>query len=280
MFRANPPAQPSTPSRTRTTPPAPRPARGRTAVAELTKLRTLPGLVWVFAATVIATAVSAGGLTASSDTVPSAAASALALVPFVQIGFILLGVMSFTHEYAGKQIYASLVAVPQRVSLALTKVWVLGTVALGTALLSLGTALGTAALVLWLRDGSVDTSAAAGLADSTWSVATSGEWWQLAGAACYLTLIAVLVQAIAMICRTLIPSLVVSLLLLVVLPPLVTQSPAIAKWLPDQAGSALYLPDGAASFRPLAGSLVLLGWVAVLGTTALIRFAKRDPSDG
>ncbi|PYH01788.1 ABC transporter permease [Arthrobacter stackebrandtii] len=237
--------------------------KGGLVLAELSKLRTLPLAVLAAAGTVvlgaaISAAMAATGLRESAGVVDAVLAS----VPFAQLGIILLGILPAAHEYAGAQIRTSLTAVPNRmVFLAAKSVAALMAVSL-TAVAALGAGL-LAAVVTRSATGFTGAGADAGP-------------WALAGAALYLLLTGLLAYTAALLLRHLMPALVVMLALVLLASPLVGAATEHARWLPDRAGSLLYLPDTDPVLSAGTGALVLLGWALVAGMAAAVRFTSRD----
>src|SRR5690606_9310 len=85
--------------------------------AELDKLRTLPAAALTVAGTVVTAALVAAALAARAVEEASAASAvdvAVRTVPLAQAGLVLLGALPVGHEYAGRQIQATLAAVPDR----------------------------------------------------------------------------------------------------------------------------------------------------------------------
>ncbi len=235
---------------------------GNVMAAELVKLCTLPaaaltaiGTVLVSAALMAASAAAAAdeGLTVSATDVT------LNLVPLVQSGAVLLGILSVSHEYAGTQHRTTLLAVPGR-GLLLAGKTVAAAIALAlvaVATVSVGAA--AAAIVQRLLDAPAGTL----------------EPWRLAGAACYLTLIGMLSYAAALLVRHLIPALVGMLSLVLLLPPLVAALTEHARWLPGLAGMQLYDSTDAV-LTAGTGTLVLTAWILLVGAVAATRFVRTD----
>ncbi|WP_017586791.1 ABC transporter permease [Nocardiopsis ganjiahuensis] len=230
----------------------------RTLASELVKLATLPAAL----ATALGTAaVSAGlaALTAGADHAPAdAAPTVLLLVVFLQVGTVLLGVLTTAGEYTGGQIRTTLTATPKRGRLLAAK----------TAACFLASALTGAVAV------------AAGLAGA-WAV-TDGALvgnvspWRPAGAAAYLALLGLLAHLVTVVARSLLPPLVSVLGLVLIVSPLLGGLTEHARWLPDRAGQLLYLPGADTVFTPWTGLLVLCGWLLVTGAAAALVFVRRD----
>lgn len=229
---------------------------GRAVVAELAKLRSLPAVALTAAGCALAGALVAGTLAASGTPDLTPVAVALRTVPFVQAGFVLLGVLPVGHEYAGSQHRTSLAAVPRRGLLLGAKsaaaVLTLALVAVATVLITLG----VARLVL---GSGLPTAGAA----------------RLAGAVGYLVLIGLLAHASAVVLRHPMPSLVTVLTLVLVVSPILAGVWEHARWLPDRAATRLYDASDPV-LTAGTGLLVALGWVVVIGGAGALRFHRGD----
>lgn len=231
--------------------------------AELAKLRTLPIAILCAVGTVLVGAAIATTLAATATEQGGSAPTAVGqAVPFAQVGIILLGVLASAHEHSGGQFRTSLAAVPNRGLLVTGKsIAALITVAL-TSLLTVGVSMGVVTLTHHPSDGLTAASAA--------------EQWRLAGAVVYLTFIGVLSHAVGLLARHLVPALVSMLALVLIVPPLLGGLTEHARWLPDRAGSLLYLPGADSVLTPGTGTLVLLGWLIATGPAAVAAFITRD----
>lgn len=232
-------------------------------LAELSKLRTLPMAMLAAVGTVLLGAAIAVALATSDPHAPSGAVGAVvAAVPFAQLGIILLGILPAAHEHAGAQFRTSLTAVPNR-SLFLAAKSIAALLAITvTAVLTVGVGLLAAAV----------TQAAMGIS------VTGGDAksWALSGAVLYLSLIGLLAHAVALLVRHLVPALVTMLALVLIASPLVAAATEHARWLPDRAGSLLYIPDADPVLTAGTGALVMLGWILVAGMAGAVRFTTRD----
>lgn len=236
--------------------------QGNLVLAELSKLRTLPLAVLAAVGTVLLGAAISAAMAASAPQAPTGVIDAvLASVPFAQLGIILLGILPAAHEYAGAQFRTSLTAVPNRVLYLAAKSIAALLVISVTAWLTLGAGLLAA----------VATRSAMGI-----TVAGDADPRALAGAALYLSMVGLLAHGVALLVRHLVPTLVVMLALVLIASPLVGAATEHARWLPDRAGSLLYLPDADPVLSTGTGALVLLGWVLVAGLAAAVRFTSRD----
>lgn len=198
-------------------------------LAELVKLRTLPITILTMAGTIAVSALIAIALSRSGEPVD--------VVPYVQAGFVLLGIIPVAHEHAGRQFSTSLTAVPAR-----------GRLLIGKTVATF--------VILAL------TAVATALAQSERSV----------GAAAYLTLIGLFAYTVALLVRHLVPALVGMLCLVLILSPLLAEVTKYARWLPDRAAAELYRAGGS----PVSGALVSGAWMAALGAIAIHRFRQRD----
>jgi len=205
-------------------------------LAELAKLRTLPITFLTVAGTVAVGAAIAGAQRRADVPVD--------VVPYVQAGFVLLGILPVGHEYAGRQSRTSLLAVPARGRLVGAK---------------------TAAAFVAIACTAITVVAV------EYALAEAGS----VGAAAYLTLIGLLAFTVALIVRHLVPALVGTLCLVLILSPLLAAVTKHARWLPDRAAAELYHPTDSV-LTATTGTLVALAWIAVLGAVATVSFQRRD----
>lgn len=233
----------------------------RITSAELVKLRTLPGVTATVLGTIAAAIVLAAAIAASSTAPISAVQVTLATIPFLQIGVILLGVLAVATEYQGSQIRTTLTATPRRLSVLAGK----SLAFLVTAVVASGGAVGagwiTAAIILSVRQ---------------LTAASDTNMWPAIGAAVYLVLIGALAFALTVLLRSLIPPLVTMLSLVLIVSPLAGSLTEHARWLPDRAGSLLYLTDTDTVLTAGTGALVLLAWGTAAGIVASATFTRRD----
>lgn len=209
----------------------------RVVAAELLKIRTLPAAV----ATALGTVAVAAAL--------AAVAELSEIVVFVQIGPVLLGVLAVTSEYTGTQVRTTLIAIPDRMTALVGK-----TVAF---LVVVSVTSGAACAAALLAGGPAPADG-------------------VVGVVAHLVLVGLLAFAVAQLVRALVPALVGMLSLLLVGGPLLASLTEHARWLPDGAGRALYLPGSDAVLMQWAGGLVFVGWIAVVGGGAAWTFLARD----
>lgn len=236
---------------------------GNLFLAELSKMRTLPMAVLAAVGTVLLGATVAVAMAASELEASSGAVEAvLASVPFAQLGIILLGILPVAHEYAGAQFRTSLTAVPNRMLFLAAKSVAALLLITATSVFAVGAGLLAAAV----------TRAAMGIP------ATGGDadLRALFGAVLYLSLIGLLAHAVALLVRHLVPALVTMLSVVLIASPMVGAATEHARWLPDRAGSLIYLPDADPVLSAGTGALVLLGWIHVTGIAAAMRITIRD----
>ncbi len=205
-------------------------------LAELGKLRTLPMTVLTIVGTVAVAAAIVGA--------QRRAAVPVDVVPYVQPGFVLLGILPVGHEYAGRQFRTSLIAVPARGRLVGGKI--------AAALVALA---GTATTVVAMQ----------------YALTAEGTVGEVA----YLTIIGLLAFAVALLVRHLVPALVGTLFLVLILSPILAAVTKHARWLPDRAAAELYHPADSV-LTATTGTLVALAWVAALGAVATVSFQRGD----
>lgn len=233
----------------------------RTIAAELIKLRGLPALLATMLATVAAAVAFAAALASSAPATADAAYVMTQTIVFLQVGPILIGVLAASTEYAGRQIAATLAATPNRLLLLAGKTAAYLATAAATSVLTVGAGVMTAWITLNVR----------GIRS-----AEDPGGWPLFGAAVYLVLIGLLALALTILVRSLIPPLVTMLALVLIASPLLSGYTEHARWLPDRAGSLLYLPDNDPVLTPGTGTLVMLACITAAAVAASVAFLRRD----
>lgn len=241
------------------------PARVRFAdllIAELTKIRTLPGARGALAVAVVANV--ALSVLAATDVVRLAGPNGSA--PIGQFGTVMLSpayaclsiaVFVGGGEYRGGQIRVSLVAAPQRARLAAAKL---------AAVLAVGVPAAIAVVVpgyLIRQAGSAPTRAAIDTAP------------RLIGAYLLLSLVG---YGFALLARgVVLPIAVLAILPVLVSPVLRVASPRAVAFLPHESAlSLLALSDGPAALGSSAGLAVLVAWAVVSVGAAWALFVRRD----
>lgn len=233
----------------------------RTIAAELIKLRGLPAILATAIGTVAAGAALAAALAASAPSNVGAAQVTAQVVPFVQVGLILLGVLTVASEYAGRQIATTLIATPDRPVLLAAKTIAYLVVSVVTSSATVGAGLAAGSITLTARGIHPPQDL---------------DGWRVLGAVTYLVLLGVLTLALATLLRSLVPPLVTMLALVLIISPLLSGHTEHARWLPDHAGSLLYLPRADTVFTPATGALVLLAWIIAAALGATLAFDRRD----
>ncbi|RMI45199.1 ABC transporter permease [Streptomyces triticirhizae] len=222
--------------------------------AELIKLRSLPLVL----ATALGTVLAAVALTVATTATAASAGSGQVLaeaVPFLQVGTVLLGVLTVAADYPAGHARPALVAVPDRRALLLGK---------GLAYLAAASLTGAAAL-------------GASLATASFGSDAAPDALLVLGAGGHLVLVGLLGLAVALPLRSLVPALVTALGLVLLAPPLLAPLTGHARLLPGPAGGALYHPHRPeAALPPGTGALVLLGWIALITAPAVAGFLRRD----
>lgn len=230
-----------------------------TTTAEMGKLRGLPVALAAAIGTVVAAAVLAAAI-AGSGTATSPGQVVVQGIPFIQVGPILIGVLTVGAEYTGSNMRTSLIATPNRLLLLAGKSTAYLITASITSAIALGAGLLTAKVALALHNMPQEATSA----------------WLTIGAGAYLVLIGLLGLALALLLRSLIPPLVSMLSLAVIVSPLLSTVTSYARYLPDRAGSLLYRPGVGTDLTPGTGTLVLLAWIAAITAVAVTEFRNRD----
>lgn len=257
----------------------------RIFAAELRKTVTLPA-AWAGVAVVllgsvaitllnalsIRSALAAGRPDRFADT--SAFETAFAAMPLGTVGAVVIGVVVMSSEYAanstdaggGRQITATLTAMPHRLSLLLAKMTAVVTVVVAVAAITLPISIAVARALI----------GAAGTETLTISEAVS----RCLGGTLYWTLSGLIAFAITVIVRTGVIPLIVLIVnsSVVSFSLLLTNLTPLAHWLPDMAGRRLFdgvnTVEGGLDAGP--GALVMAGWTVALLVVAGVAFRRRD----
>ncbi|MFG3421050.1 hypothetical protein [Micromonospora sp. NPDC048063] len=233
----------------------------RTIAAELVKLRSLPALLATVLGTVATGIALAAALASSAPTTGDTMQITTQTIVFLQVGPVLIGILTAATEYMGRQIVTTLTATPNRFLLLAGKAAGYLTAAATTSLATIGASAATA----WI------TLSARGIRSTR-----DFDLWPLLGAVVYLVLIGLLALTVTVLLRSLTPPLVTMLALVLIVSPLLAGYTEHARWLPDKAGSLLYLPDNDLLLTPGTGALVLLAWITATAIAASIAFQRRD----
>ncbi|WP_154794603.1 ABC transporter permease [Occultella kanbiaonis] len=253
--------------------------------AELRKTVTLPAAwagigvavlgsiaITVLNAVTTRSAIDAGTPERVANT--SAFEAAFAAMPLGTVGAVVLGVVMISSEYAanaadagaGRQITATLTAMPRRVSLLAAKVTVLVLLVIAVAAVTLPTTVGIANAVI----GSAATE----------TVTPEQALLRGLGGALYWTLTGLIAVAVTLLTRSglIAPIVLIANSSVVSVSLLLTNLTPLAHWLPDLAGRRLFAGvdtvDGGLAAGP--GALVMAAWTVLLLAVAAIVFRRRD----
>jgi ABC-2 type transport system permease protein len=232
--------------------------------AEWTKLRTVPGTVWLVLGLVALTAgVSVAVMAATGGTVPDPAKTSLIGVTLGQAAVAILAVLVVGGEYSTRMMHTTLAALPRRHMVLTAKAVVVTAVVLIAAAVAV-TACVVAGRLMLTAHGPVLRAAA--------------------GSVLYLALIGLLSIGTAMAVRDSATAIGVVLGLLYVLP-IVAQAVADPDWqrhlqqvAPMTAGLAIQATTGldALPIGPWAGLAVLAGWAGGALVVGGLLFLRRD----
>lgn len=251
--------------------------------AEWTKLRTLPGMIWLLTATAVLTiAASAAAAATTTCTAGSAcqvdtAKLSLTGVQFGQAAVAVLGVLAVGDEYSTGMIRTTLAAIPHRTRMLAAKAAVLTAPVLATASLAAGGSL-LAGRIMLPGNG---FTAARGF--PTLSLEDGPVLRATAGSALYLALVALLALGVAVIVRDTATATGIVLGLLYIFPIIgvvVSNNPALQRHLeqigPMTAGLEIQATTGLRDLplSPWEGLAVLAAWAtaALLAGALLLRF--------
>ena len=255
---------------------------GRALGAEWTKLRTLPGTVWLLL-TVVALTVAVGSTAAAAVTCPAAgcgqdpARASLSGIDLSQAIVAVLAVLAISAEYSTGLIRVTLTAMPRRITVLTAKAVVV------TGLVLVAGALGVLASMLAGRLILPGHGFTAGHGYPVFSLATGVDLRAAAGSVLYLALIALLALGTATAVRDSAGSIGVVLGLLYLFPIVASAvSPAWSRHLqqigPMSAGLDIQATTGLRSLplSPWAGLGVLAAWAAAALLAGGLLFRCRD----
>lgn len=246
---------------------------GNTCASELIKLRTLPGTLLTVSATPLMAVVLTAAFTATAVSAEAANGAAIAIIDvvrpsigYLQIGFMVLGILTAATEYSPGQIRTTLISVPNRWLLFAGKTIAYLTVGTLAAAITVAASIATAFVAL-------------GEEGTSWGGATTQENVRvLLAAAAYLLTIGLFAYAVALLTRTLIATLVAMLALALVISPYLSAGTTLARYLPDAAGKRMFsngpLADG--HLTPVQGTAVLAAWLVTALVSAALALRKRD----
>lgn len=252
----------------------------RALAAELSKLLSLPSVRIALAlGLLVPAAVAAINAISIRDAIARGSETAAGIdfgyqeLAFGVIGAIILGVVAVSSEYftesgesgSGRQISASLTAIPSRLRFLLAKASI---VAIASALLAIIASVATMAVIRIVLGQHAP-------------VPGSDDIPRLAGIVCYWALTALLAFGITVLTRHGVIPLAVLIVnnSVVTVTYLLTRATPLANYLPDMAGIRMFirnLADSNVEIAPLVGGLVMTAWTAALLAIAAIVFCRRD----
>lgn len=256
----------------------------RALAAELRKLSSLPSLWAGVVTTVVGMAALAWLNTVRVRSDPAVGADVLSASPFGiafagaplgTVGAVIIGVVAFSSEYAvsdveaggSRQISTSLLAVPRRLVMLITKAAAVAVAVVFTALLAFPISLLIARAVLGDAGGEHVSAR-----DIVMRCSAALLYWGLSG---------LMALAVTVMTRSGTIPLIVLIVnnSLVSVSFLLTRVTHAANWLPDMAGRALFSDlaeptDGALEATP--GALVMAGWTIGLLLVAAAVAHRRD----
>lgn len=241
--------------------------------AELSKLFSLPGVWLAFLIGVLAPPIIAAlDSIAEKEDIIEGVSTRLSEVGYIGLGLgvqgiIILGVLAVSSEYltessesgGGNQITTSLTVVSSRLHFLLAKASAVTVVSVLLSIVAILTTVSATNLILG-------------------EYAPAFEVSRLIGAVCYWTFTALLAFGITVLTKNGIIPLVVLMVnsSVVTVSYLLTKVTKLAFYLPDRAGSDMFMSDG--FHTPFTGGLIMFAWVAVLFIVAAIVFHRRDVS--
>lgn len=241
--------------------------------AELSKLFSLPGVWLAFLIGVLVPPIIAAlDSIAEKEDIIEGVSTRLSEVGYIGLGLgvqgiIILGVLAVSSEYltessesgGGNQITTSLTVVSSRLHFLLAKASAVTVVSVLLSIVAILTTVSATNLILG-------------------EYAPAFEVSRLIGAVCYWTFTALLAFGITVLTKNGIIPLVVLMVnsSVVTVSYLLTKVTKLAFYLPDRAGSDMFMSDG--FHTPFTGGLIMFAWVAVLFIVAAIVFHRRDVS--
>jgi ABC-2 type transport system permease protein len=238
---------------------------GRVSQSEWVKLRTLRSTVTAYALIAAALVVVTGVVIVlpSTDTHGRTGDQLLVMLVLVELLVGITGVLGSTSEYSAQTIRSTLVAVPRRVPVLISKLLVHG--GLVIALFLPATLAGlVAAMIFAPQDVGPVTDA----------VVLQG----IGGSALVLGTTCMLGVALGMLTRST-PAAIAVLFCLMFLPVMATFAPAITAFLPGRLAQAVVLADNPPEARLLGGAAAagaLVAWTVVAVGVAAVALRRRD----
>jgi ABC-2 type transport system permease protein len=251
----------------------------RVVRSEWTKLRALRSTWWCALIAVLLIVGLGAAITGSGApykiSAGNSAAGGVTLslvgVLFAQLVLGMLGVLSFSGEYATGMIRATLAVVPSRMPVLWAKL-----IALVGFMLPLS-------LLATVGEFFVATALESSRGGSALSLTDPGVLREVVGASLYLTVVAVIGVALGALLRRTAAGLAVFAAMLLVVPLVAAYLPAsikgFAPYLPSNAGGTIWGAGklfGGHQLSPWTGFAVLCGYAVVLTAAAAWRLRRRD----
>ncbi|BAW93782.1 membrane protein [Actinomyces sp. Chiba101] len=170
---------------------------------------------------------------------------------YIVIGFIALGAVLGGQEYQGGQIYTSISAVPRRSILITAKILLFS-------------------MVLYLVGLASMSVASAAIMENT----TGDSVRIVCYSSIHLAVMGMFPALLTFLIRAVVPTLSVSLVLLVVAPAVLMPLTDWYEWLPSRASAELFLKN-TISFDPVS-AIVLASWIVGSGCAGIGRFIYDD----
>ncbi|MUG86263.1 ABC transporter permease [Paenibacillus timonensis] len=184
---------------------------------------------------------------------------------YLQVGFMILGILATCSEYNGGQIRTTLAAMPWRGLQFTTKHIAVAIITIPAAFLMVASSV----LYTWIR-----------MRDLAVEFEIGDMIEVIAGATGYLTLTTLLSAAIGAIIKRTTPSLVILLGYYYIVSPLTKGFlRSFISYLPDTAGQSMYRPsstDELNALTPVQGTGILMLWALIFIAAAVVFYRKRD----
>ena len=240
--------------------------------SEWEKLRSIRTTFWSLAIAVVAmvgiSAIVAAVHTNNSGQGFDALSGTFTGVLLAQLAIGVLGVLTITSEYSSGMIRSTFIAAPQRRAVIAAKAGIVGLVAV-----VVGT---VASFASFFVSAAILSSHGIHL-----SLGSPGALHSVIGAGLYLGILAVLAVALGTIIRSSAGGIAALVGLLLVLPTLSQAIPtsirgSVEKFLPANAGQAVFFHTDTGSLSPWIGLLVFAAYAAVGLGIALVMVGRRD----
>ncbi|WP_019910789.1 ABC transporter permease [Paenibacillus sp. HW567] len=243
--------------------------------AELSKLFSLPSIWLAFMIGAVAPAfIATLDCIAQKEDIIAGVSTRLSEVGYIGLslgvqGVIILGVLAVSSEYlaessesgsaGGQQITTSLTVVSSRLHVLLAKVGAVTVISILLCIVAIITTVSATHLILG-------------------EYAPAIEWSRLIGAVCYWIFTALLALGFTVLTRNAMIPLAVLMInsSVVSFSVLLSKVTKLAFYLPDRAGTDMFMIMSDRIHTPFTGGLIMFGWIAVLFIFAAIVFHRRD----